>query len=75
MQNRNINKDQAVLHIINTEKNRSDFRKSVKGKKVVCEDFDLSFNQSKFIDNEIIDIIYDTLIIKKIINIFPIRPK
>lgn len=71
MQSKNFNKDQALIYITNTEKNRADFRKSVKGKKVICEDFDLTINQTKFSDEEIIEIIFNTLIIKEIIKASP----
>ncbi|MBN1115953.1 MAG: cytidylate kinase-like family protein [Bacteroidales bacterium] len=68
MQSRNLNKEQALIYISDTEKDRADFRKSVKGKKVICEDFDLTLNQAKFTDDEIIDIICSTIKVKQIVN-------
>jgi cytidylate kinase len=69
MQNKNCTKDEAVLYIINTEKDRAGFRKSVKGKKVIPDDFDLTINQSKFSDDEIVDSIFNILIVKNIIKV------
>ncbi|MCF8360042.1 MAG: cytidylate kinase-like family protein [Prolixibacteraceae bacterium] len=66
--NKCIRKDEALTYIMNTEKNRTGFRKSIKGKKVIPEDFDITFNQAKFNETEIVDSIYNILLIKNIVK-------
>lgn len=67
MRLRNIDKDEALTYIINTDNDRNSFRKSIKGKDVHCDDYDLSINQSKFENDEIIEIILSALKMKKLI--------
>lgn len=67
MKTKNYSHDQALSCILNTEKDRSNFRKSIKGKKVESEDFDLTLNQSKYSNQELIEIIIAALKMKKII--------
>jgi cytidylate kinase len=67
MRLRNIDKDEALTYIINTENDRNSFRKSIKGKDVQCDDYDLAINQSKFDNDEIVEIIIAALKMKKII--------
>ncbi|HPR31860.1 MAG TPA: cytidylate kinase-like family protein [Prolixibacteraceae bacterium] len=67
MTQRHFSRDEALTCITSTEKNRADFRKSIKGKTVFSEDYDLTINQSKFSDEEIAQIIIKTLSIRNII--------
>lgn len=67
MMTKNFNKDEALHCIENTERDRSAFRHSIKGKAVDSEDFDLTVNQSKYSNQEIIEIILSALRVKKII--------
>jgi cytidylate kinase len=62
------NREQAIKFIEQTEEDRSNFRKSIKGKSVNSEDFDLTINQAKFSTNQIIDIIVCTLKHKGVIK-------
>ncbi|HNW50610.1 MAG TPA: cytidylate kinase-like family protein [Prolixibacteraceae bacterium] len=62
-----ISKEEAINWINQTEKDRDNFRKSVKGKKVDGNDFDLIINQASFSDDEIVDIIINASKIKKIL--------
>ena len=67
MKSKKYSKDKALNCILLTEKDRSNFRKSIKGKKVDSEDFDLTINQSKYSNIEMIEIIMAALKLKKII--------
>jgi cytidylate kinase len=62
-----ISKEEALNWIIQTEKDRESFRKSVKGKKVESNDYDLIINQAKFSDNEIVALIINALKFENII--------
>jgi hypothetical protein len=62
-----LSKEDATNWIIQTEMNRTNFRNSVKGNKVLSDDYDLIINQSSFSDNEIIEIILISLKQKNII--------
>jgi len=62
-----LSKEEAMNCIIKTEKNRDNFRKTIKGKKVQTDDFDLTINQSTFSNEDIIEIIINALKLKKII--------
>ncbi|HPR61742.1 MAG TPA: cytidylate kinase-like family protein [Prolixibacteraceae bacterium] len=67
MRIKTISRDEAINYINETEHDRSNFRHSIKGKEVLCDDFDLTINQSKFSNDEIISIIINALQAKKII--------
>lgn len=62
-----ISKEEAINCIIQTEKNRTNFRNAVKGKKVESDDYDLTINQASFSETEIINIITTALKQKNII--------
>lgn len=64
MKSKKLGKEDAIKYIDATEKNRSTFRHSIKGQKVNCDDFDLTINQAKFSNKEIIALIIKTLKIK-----------
>ncbi|MDA3928781.1 MAG: cytidylate kinase-like family protein [Prolixibacteraceae bacterium] len=67
MKSKKYSKEEALKCILSTEKDRSNFRKSIKGKKVDCDDFDLTINQNKYSNKEMIEIILAALRIKKMI--------
>lgn len=67
MRLRNITKEEALEYITESENDRSNLRKSIKGKVVLSDDFDLTINMSKFDNNEIIEIIINALRLKKIL--------
>ena len=67
MKSKKYTKEEALNCILNTEKDRSSFRKSINGKKVGCDDFDLTINQKKYSIKEITEIILAALRIKKMI--------
>lgn len=67
MRSKNFTREEAIACIQKTEKDRSNFRNSVKGKAVDNEDFDLNINQGRFTSNEVIELIIAALKIKKII--------
>jgi cytidylate kinase len=62
-----LTKEEAVNWIIQTENNRANFRKSVKGKKVESNDYDLIINQASFTDDDVTEIIINALKRKNII--------
>ena len=62
-----ISKEEALNWIIQTERDREYFRKSVKGKKVESDDYDLIINQSSFTEDDMIEIILNALKRKDII--------
>jgi cytidylate kinase len=62
-----ISKEEALNWIIQTEKDRENFRKSINGKKVESVDYDLTINQATFSDDIITEIIINALKQKKII--------
>jgi cytidylate kinase len=62
-----ISKEEAINYILQTEKDRDSFRKSVKGKKILSDDYDLTINQAIFTQEEIIEIIINILKLKKIL--------
>lgn len=62
-----ISRDEAITNINETENDRINFRHSIKGREVMCDDFDLTINQSKFNNSEIVDILINALQAKKII--------
>lgn len=62
-----ISKEEAINCILQTEKNRESFRLSVNGKKVQVDDYDLTINQATFSQNDIIEIIINTMKQKNII--------
>jgi cytidylate kinase len=64
---KNISKEEALKYIEETERNRANFRKLIKGKQVNCDDFDITINQSKFSQDEMLEIILSALKTKKII--------
>jgi cytidylate kinase len=64
---KNISKEEALNWIIQTDKDRDNFRKSVKGKKVESDDYDLTINQSIFSDDDIVEIIINAIKRKKMI--------
>ncbi|MFA9391552.1 MAG: AAA family ATPase [Prolixibacteraceae bacterium] len=64
MSSKKYNHEEAVHCIDKIEKERSHFRQSIKGKLVHSEDFDLTINQSKYNNDEIIEIISAALRIK-----------
>lgn len=67
MKTKNYTHDYAVKCITDTENNRSNFRKSIKGRKVDFDDYDITFNQSKFNTDEMIEMIVSVLKLKKMI--------
>lgn len=67
MRSKNYTKDEATSCIIRTEKDRSNFRKSIRGKAVDSEDFDLTINQARYSNEEIVELIIAALKLKKII--------
>jgi len=67
MTTRNYNREEAMRCIEKTEKDRITFRNSIKGKVVESDDFDLTINQGKYTNPEIIEIIITALQVKKII--------
>jgi cytidylate kinase len=62
-----ISKEDALNWIIHTDRDRDNFRKSVKGKKVESDDYDLIINQSSFSEDDISEIIINALKRKKIL--------
>lgn len=64
MNAKGYSKDEALNCIVNTEKNRLNFRKIVKGKSDDNSVFDLTINQSIFSNNEIVEIIIQALNLK-----------
>lgn len=67
MKNRAFNKEEAHACIRKTENDRNKFRHSIKGNINACTEYDLTINQSKYTNNEIIDIVVAALKSKKII--------
>lgn len=67
MRNRNLTKNEALSFIINTENDRKNFKRSIKGKEVEIDDYDITINQSKFNDQEIIELILCALKFRRII--------
>lgn len=67
MRTKNFNKDEGIACIANTERDRSNFRKSIKGKLVDDEFFDLTINQARYTNNEMIDLIIAAMHLRKII--------
>jgi cytidylate kinase len=67
MKTKKFNYEEALNFIKTIEKDRSNFRESIKGAKVEAEDFDIIINQSKFTNEEIIDIIVLALRFHKLI--------
>ena len=67
MKNKDLTKEEALNYINITEKNRANYRKSIKGKKSLCDDFDLIINQASFSQENITDIIMNALKMKNII--------
>ncbi len=66
MKTKKLSYEEALDFIKNTERDRSNFRESLKGAKVNSEDFDLTINQSKFSNEEIIDIVVLALQFRKL---------
>jgi cytidylate kinase len=64
---KNISKEEAIQWIIQTERNRANFRSSIKGKKVQSDDFDLTINQASFSEDDMVEIILNALKRKNII--------
>ncbi len=64
MDRKGYSKEEAIQYIEETENNRENFRQLIKGKKECCELYDLLINQSRFSDNEIIELVLTA--IKKI---------
>lgn len=64
---KNISKEEALNWIIQTERDRTNFRNSIKGKKVQSDDYDLTINQASFSEDDIIEIIIKALKIRNII--------
>lgn len=64
---KNFSHEEALRCIEKTEKDRSTFRNSIKGKQVEHLDFDLTINQSRFNNDEIIEIIIAALKMKKML--------
>jgi cytidylate kinase len=67
MKTKKIPKEEALNWIIQTERNRANFRKSIKGKKSQSDDYDIIINQESFSEDEIIDIIFIAMKCKNII--------
>jgi len=67
MSTKNLSKEAAAHFIETTERDRNNFRKSIKGKTVETEDFDIVINQSKFTNEEIIELIVSAIKLKKIV--------
>lgn len=67
MRLKNFDKYEATSYIMDTENDRVSFRKSIKGRDLKCNEFDLTINQSEFSDHDIIEIILTALKMKKII--------
>jgi cytidylate kinase len=63
-----LSKEVALNWIVQTEKNRASFIRSVKGKKTQSDDYDLTINQKSFSDDVIIEIILSALKSKKILG-------
>jgi cytidylate kinase len=57
IEKKGFTKDEAIKYIEETETNRRLFRQSIKGSKEQCDNFDLMVNQSKFSDEEIVNLI------------------
>lgn len=68
MNDKKFTRDEALHCIEKTERERTTFRNSIKGKMVGNFDFDLTINQSKFSNAEIIEIIVGALKMKNIIG-------
>jgi cytidylate kinase len=64
---RNISKEEAIIFINQTEKNRENFRKAVKSDYEHINVWDLTINQAAFTTNDIIDIIFNAMKLKKLI--------
>jgi cytidylate kinase len=64
---RNISKEDAIIFINQTEKNRENFRKAVKSDYEHINVWDLTINQAAFTTNDIIDIIFNAMKLKKLI--------
>jgi cytidylate kinase len=62
-----LSKEEAINWILQTENNRANFRKSVKGKKVESDDYDLIINQATFTEDDISEIIINAMKRKNII--------
>lgn len=58
MNNKGYSREQAIEYIEQLEADRRQFRQAVKGKKSKCDMFDLTLNQSKFTDDEIVEMIF-----------------
>jgi cytidylate kinase len=67
MSDKKFNRDEALHCIEKTEKDRNKFRNSIKGKMVEDDDFDLTINQSRFSNDEIIEVIMSGLKMKRLI--------
>lgn len=67
MHNRNYTREKAVQCIVQTEKDRTNFRKSIRGNKNKDEYFDLIINQECFSNDEIIALIIEAMKLKKLI--------
>jgi cytidylate kinase len=65
MNKKGFTREEAIQYIEETESNRSNFRQTIKGKKECCEMYDLLINQSRFSDNEIVELVLAA--IKKIV--------
>jgi len=57
MNRKGYSKEEAIRYIEETENNRENFRQLIKGKKECCELYDILINQSRFSDNQIIELI------------------
>lgn len=68
MNEKKMNRIEAVDFIEDIERDRASFRRSIKGAKVKTEDYDLVINQEKFSNVEIAEIILKALVIKNIIK-------
>lgn len=67
MKIKEFSKEEAVNCINQTEKNRDNFRRSVKGDVDQSDTFDLIINQATFSKDQIIDLIINAMKIKKLI--------
>ncbi|MBN2807264.1 MAG: cytidylate kinase-like family protein [Prolixibacteraceae bacterium] len=68
MTTKKYTREEALHCIEKTEKDRFTFRNSMKGKTVEVDDFDLTINQSRFSNDEIIELIVTGMKMKKMIE-------
>lgn len=67
MKIKEFSKEEAYNCINQTEKNRDNFRKSVKGDNDQSDTFDIIINQAVFTKDQIVELIIDTMKLKKLI--------